>query len=70
MPVNIRAAFADMCARTQQPFSGLCQHSPVLLVLSESPPDAGLLYIDNEVFEVIETPLTELLPVRNLKASV
>jgi hypothetical protein len=55
MPVNIRAAFADMCAHAQRPFSGLHQHSPMLLVMSETPPDAALLYIDFSVTAVTLT---------------
>jgi hypothetical protein len=61
IPVNIRAAFADMCARAQQPFSGLHQHSPMLLVMSETPPDAALLYIDFSVYADVENLLTELV---------
>jgi hypothetical protein len=61
MPVNIRAAFADMCAHAQRPLSGLHQHSPMLLVMSETPPDAALLYIDFSVYADVENLLTELV---------
>jgi len=50
-----------MCARAQQPFSGLHQHSPMLLVMSETPPDAALLYIDFGVYADVENLLTELV---------